>query len=118
MDQPTYADLEYQGKKRKTRRELFLGRMDALIPWELLEERIHPFYHKAGGGRHPNLLSVMLRVHCVSATAVNAHVITEAHNLLHGGETVVWGDAGYQRDAQAGGEPGGGMVACAAVRTE
>ena len=25
MDQPTFADLEYQGKKRKTRRELFLG---------------------------------------------------------------------------------------------
>ena len=23
MDQPTFADLEYQGKKRKTRRELF-----------------------------------------------------------------------------------------------
>ena len=22
MDQPTFADLEYQGKKRKTRREL------------------------------------------------------------------------------------------------
>ena len=65
MDQPTFADLEYQGKKRKTRRELFLGRMDTLIPWELLEERIHPFYHKAGRGRHPYLLSVMLSVHCV-----------------------------------------------------
>ena len=26
MDQPTFADLEYQGKKRKTRRELFLER--------------------------------------------------------------------------------------------
>ena len=25
MDQPTFADLEYQGKKRKTRRELFLN---------------------------------------------------------------------------------------------
>ena len=25
MDQPTSADLEYQGKKRKTRREFFLG---------------------------------------------------------------------------------------------
>jgi hypothetical protein len=24
MDQPTFADLEYQGQKRKTRRELFL----------------------------------------------------------------------------------------------
>ena len=33
MGQPTFADLEYRGKKRKTRRELFLERMDGLIPW-------------------------------------------------------------------------------------
>ena len=31
-----------------------------------------------------------------SATAANAHDVTQARNLLHGGETVVWGDAGYQ----------------------
>ena len=36
MDQPTFFDLEYQGKKRKTRRELFLERMDGLIPWQSL----------------------------------------------------------------------------------
>ena len=223
MDQPTFSDLEYQGKKRKTRRELFLERMDGLIPWQLLEDRIHPFYPKAGRGRHPYPLSVMLRTHCVqlfynlsdpgmedllyesdpvrrfvglrlsgplpdettilnfrhllerhklgqglldeinahlesqglrlregtivdatiieapsstknragerdpemhqakkgnqwhfgmkahigvdaetgivhsmSATAANVHDVTEAHNLLHGSETVVWGDAGYQ----------------------
>ena len=36
MDQPTFSDLEYPGKKRKTRRELFLERMDGLIPWQLL----------------------------------------------------------------------------------
>ena len=65
MDQPTFADLEYQGKKRKTRRELFLERMDGLIPWQLLGDRIRPFYPKAGRGRHPYPLSVMLRVHCV-----------------------------------------------------
>ena len=35
-------------------------------------------------------------VHSVSTTAANAHDVTQAHNLLHGGETVVWGDAGYQ----------------------
>ena len=35
-------------------------------------------------------------VHSMTTTAANAHDITEAHNLLHGGETVVWGDAGYQ----------------------
>ena len=59
------ADLEFQGKKRKTRREVFLERMDGLIPWPLLEDRIRPFYPKAGRGRQPYPLSVMLRVHCV-----------------------------------------------------
>ncbi len=51
MDQPTFADLEYDGKKRKTRREMFLERMDSLIPWGQIEERIRPFYPKAGRGR-------------------------------------------------------------------
>ena len=44
MNQPTFADLDYESKKRKTRREKFLERMDGLIPWEELEERIRPFY--------------------------------------------------------------------------
>ena len=35
-------------------------------------------------------------VHSMSTTPANVHDVTEAHNLLHGGETVVWGDAGYQ----------------------
>ena len=65
MDQPTFSDLECQGKKRKTRRELFLERMDGLIPWQLLEDRIRPFYPRAGRGRQPYPLSVMLRVHSV-----------------------------------------------------
>ncbi len=46
MSQSTFADLEYEGKKRKTRREKFLERMEGLIPWEELEERIRPFYPK------------------------------------------------------------------------
>ena len=35
-------------------------------------------------------------VHSVSTTSANAHDVTEAHRLLHGGETRVWGDSGYQ----------------------
>ena len=35
-------------------------------------------------------------VHSMNVTAANVHDVTETHNLLHGGETVVWGDAGYQ----------------------
>ena len=65
MEQPTFADEDYESKKRKTRREKFLERMDGLIPWERLEGRIRPFYPTAGRGRHPYTLSAMLRVHCV-----------------------------------------------------
>ena len=35
-------------------------------------------------------------VHSMSATAANVHDVTEAHNLLHGGERMVWCHAGYQ----------------------
>ena len=35
-------------------------------------------------------------VHSVSTTAANVNDVTEAHRLLHGGESQVWGDAGYQ----------------------
>ena len=65
MDQPTFADLEYQRKKHKTRREVFLEKMDAAIPWQKLEERIRPVYPQAGKGRRPYPLAVMLRAHVV-----------------------------------------------------
>lgn len=65
MTQRSFADLEYAGKKRKTRRERFLERMDALVPWERLEKRIARHYPKGGVGRRPYPLGVMLRVHCL-----------------------------------------------------
>ena len=53
MDQPTFADLEYRGRKRKTRWELFLERMEGLIPWPRLEERTRPFYPTVGKAGKP-----------------------------------------------------------------
>ena len=67
-DQPSFADLDYQHKRHKTRREKFLERLDGLVPWERLEQRIRPHYPKAGRGRRPYPLSVMLRVHVVQVT--------------------------------------------------
>ena len=34
MSQLTFAEAEYEVKKRKTRREKFLDRMDTLLPWK------------------------------------------------------------------------------------
>ena len=39
--------------------------MDSLIPWQRLEERIRPHYPRAGRGRRPYDLTVMLRIHIV-----------------------------------------------------
>ncbi len=66
----TFAELEYDSKKRRTRREIFLEKMEGLIPWQQLEDRIEPFYPKAGRGRRPYPLGVMLRVHCVQLDGV------------------------------------------------
>ena len=35
-------------------------------------------------------------VHSLHTTAANIADVTEAHRLLHGAESAVWGDAGYQ----------------------
>ncbi len=65
MEQATFAELEHDSKKRRTRRELFLEKMDGLVPWEALEALIEPFYPKPGRGRRAYPLRTMLRVHCV-----------------------------------------------------
>ena len=53
--------MEHDSKKRRTRRELFLEKMDGLVPWEALEALIEPFYPKPGRGRRPYPLRTMLR---------------------------------------------------------
>ena len=54
-DQPTFADLDYEVKKRKTRREEFLEKLEGLVPWQRLEERIRPHYFRSQRGRRPSL---------------------------------------------------------------
>ena len=34
--QLTFADSEFSTKRRHTRKEIFLSRMDALLPWAML----------------------------------------------------------------------------------
>ena len=62
MKQMSFADAEYAGKRKKTRRELFLEEMELVVPWKALLKVIEPFYPVAGNGRRPYPLATMLRV--------------------------------------------------------
>ena len=61
--QPSIAQAEFATKKKITRRETFLARMEVLIPWTQLLAVIEPFYPKGERGRPPIGLERMLRVY-------------------------------------------------------
>jgi IS5 family transposase len=63
MKQMTFADAEYAGKRKQTRKELFLIEMDRVVPWKGLIALIDPHYPKGEGGRPAYPLMAMLRVH-------------------------------------------------------
>ena len=63
MSQLTFAEAEYEHKKRKTRREVFLEKLDQLLPWKALESTIAVYYASGSTGRPPYALSSMLRIH-------------------------------------------------------
>ncbi len=63
MSQISFSDAEYAGKRKKTRREVFLEEMELVVPWKVLLQIIEPHYPVAGRGRRPYALESMLRVH-------------------------------------------------------
>lgn len=66
MSQVIESATEYvQKKKHKTRKQIFLERMEKLIPWQEIEAKISPDYRISNKGRKGYPLSVMLRIHCV-----------------------------------------------------
>ncbi|TBV94337.1 IS5/IS1182 family transposase, partial [Azotobacter chroococcum] len=44
MKQLSFADAEYAGKRKQTRRERFLLEMDQVVPWSGLIALIEPHY--------------------------------------------------------------------------
>lgn len=61
--QPSFAAAEFAAKKKITRRETFLARMEEVIPWTQLLAVIEPFYPQGQRGRPPIGLERMLRVY-------------------------------------------------------
>jgi IS5 family transposase len=64
MPQLTFASQpSFEKYARTSRREQFLTTMEKVVPWRELEDLIEPYYPKAGNGRQPVGLTIMLRVY-------------------------------------------------------
>lgn len=64
--QISFSQVEYAKKKKRTRRELFLAKMEQVVPWTRLTEVIEPHYPQSGKrGRPPIRLECMLRMYFV-----------------------------------------------------
>ncbi len=61
--QTSFSQAEFADKKKITRREKFLARMEEIIPWSALLAVVEPFYPKGERGRPPIGLERMLRVY-------------------------------------------------------
>ena len=61
--QMSFAQSEYAGKKKVTRREKFLGEMEHVVPWTRLVALIQPHYPTGRRGRPPVGVERMLRIY-------------------------------------------------------
>jgi hypothetical protein len=56
-------ELDYAGKRKRMRREIFLAEVDQVVPWKSLLSLIEPVYSVAGNGRPSYPRATMLRIH-------------------------------------------------------
>lgn len=66
QQQLSFAQAEFQAKKKVTRRERFLSEMEQIVPWAALLEELRPQYYPRAGqgpGRRPIALERMLRMY-------------------------------------------------------
>ena len=64
--QISFAQVEYSGKKKLTRRDIFLAKMEQVVPWSRLIAVVEPHYPKSGRrGRPPIGLERMLRMYFI-----------------------------------------------------
>ena len=61
--QGRFSEIGLSRPRKRTRREVFLDQMAAVVPWERFEQLICPHYPVAGRGRRPYPLRAMLKIH-------------------------------------------------------
>ena len=61
--QPSLSEVEYGQRRRVPKREEFLRKMDAVVPWADWVQLIEPYYYNKTRGRRPIPLETMLRMY-------------------------------------------------------
>ena len=62
-NQTTLSDIEYENRKRVSKREVFLNAMEEIIPWDRWVEKIAAYYPSGNRGRPPRGIFTMLRMY-------------------------------------------------------
>ena len=63
VQQTLASQGSFEKHGRKSKRELFLEQLEEVVPWRELSALVVPHYPKAGNGRQPVGLSIMLRTY-------------------------------------------------------
>ena len=69
-EQPSFTDVEYGNRRRRSKREQFLETMDATIPWAAWVGVIEPYYYadrRGKLGRKAKPIETMLRMYLLQA---------------------------------------------------
>jgi IS5 family transposase len=63
FQQTLASQASFEKHGRKSKREVFLDQMEQVVPWDELLALVEPHYPKAGNGRQPVGLAIMLRTY-------------------------------------------------------
>ena len=122
--QLSFATLDYAGKKKRTKRDVFLTEMAVAVPWSVLEAVIappaaSPSTKNEAGKRDPQMHSskkgnqwyfgmkahvgvdaISGLVHTAGVTSGNVHDAKLMDRLIRDDDTAVYGDKGYASGAK------------------
>lgn len=99
MRQLTFEGVTYLNRRRKTRRQVFLERMERILPWDPFLAVLKPPYPRGEKGRRPIGLETMLRIYFMQQWFHLSDPVSEDAILDHAPMRVFAGvEPGYAPD--------------------
>ncbi len=76
--QRTFGDVEFEYKKRRTRREVFLDQMETVVPWKEWAALIKPYYPKESMDVFPKALKSCCACICCMVGFLSDEMLEDA----------------------------------------